>query len=93
MPLKDHDGSLSHSAYHFTELSHTGQECLPCLLLNVVNKFWGKGWGTHLEIYPVVKCFNLPCGQMFTTSQRGTYLINSVLECIALLSGFSLALI
>ena len=23
MPLKDHESSLSHSAYHFTELPHT----------------------------------------------------------------------
>ena len=34
MPLKDHEGSLSHSAYHFTELPHTGQEYFALLIAN-----------------------------------------------------------
>lgn len=62
---------------------------LLCLLLTKIKKALGEGLGNPSG--------NLPHGQMFqraiTTSQIGIYLINSVLECIALLSEFSLALI
>lgn len=72
--------SLYRVARHWTRIF------LLCLLLTKIKKALGGN-----------PPGNFTCGHMFkraiTSSQIGTYLTNSVLECIALLSEFSLALI